>query len=185
MNRPGDLMKTLLAKDDREYSMREGFNVQAAIPVLKYVGWKIENGVWDDYNEFFHLCQFVEKVTSADCWVHTHTLTRSGIQTGVLLVVGGKVSKLHSISPVEDEPHTLLLKYFHMSEKGKGLGSAWLTSVVFPYYRSLNYRSMLVSSSHPASFRFYERLGKPVASFTKASDNGTQTRTGRCFEITL
>lgn len=84
-----------------------------------------------------------------------------------MLIVGGNIAHLEAKYSIENEEKALLLKYFHIVEKGKGCGSFWLNSVILPYYKSKGYLNLYVNSSHPDSFPFYFRLGTKIVDYTK------------------
>lgn len=169
-------------KDQVHFVLHETFENRLLRPVGEYVNWKLVNG-WDDYNELFHCSKFIEELKNrAAVWWHTHTIEKDNIVTGVLLIVGGEIDVSLGHSSKEE---TVLLKYFHVQDKGKGLGSYWLQSVIMPYYRIQRYREILVSSSHPRSFNFYSKLGVEVDSNTKRSDNDLYDRDVKTFSIPI
>jgi hypothetical protein len=117
--------------------------------------------------------------------METHLLLRDNTILGVLLLLGGELTQVESKYRIENEHEAVLLKYFHISDKGKGYGNYWLKSVVFPHYKARGYSKLYTSSSHENSFPFYERLGSVIARYQQPSDNNCYERQGRCFAITL
>jgi hypothetical protein len=108
-------------------------------------------------------------------------LLREGLNIGVLIIVGGDLKKLETKYDIKDD--SLLLKYFHITEKGNGYGSFWLRSVVIPHYRERGFKHIYVNSSHKDSFPFYKRLGSLIATYEQMSDNNLHCREGSCFLI--
>ncbi|MFD2827086.1 hypothetical protein ACFSYG_11420 [Leeuwenhoekiella polynyae] len=171
-------------KNDLKFILHQSFSSPLFSPISNYVSWKLENN-WDDYNELYHAVNYIENLKqTAGVWFDIHTLERKGSIIGVLTVVGGELEKL-GIEGEADLKETVLLKYFHIVEKGMGHGSYWLNTIIFPYYSSKDYAKMLISSSHPKSFNFYNKLGKEVKHYTKRSDNNLHERICKTFLINL
>ncbi|MEL6191526.1 MAG: hypothetical protein AAFR66_05735 [Bacteroidota bacterium] len=175
-------MKTICTREDIQFVLHNTFESKLYLPIGTYVNWKLENE-WDDYNELYHAVRYIESLKEIEgVWYEIHTLEKNQEVKGVLTIVGGELDKLG----MEQELHsstTLLLKYFHLIEKGKGYGSYWLTSVIIPHYAARGFQSIHVNSSHPKSFPFYEKLGTEVSSSTKKSDNKLYARSCKTFLI--
>lgn len=178
-------MELLAQKEEFKFYIDTEFKPAYLMPIQKYVQWKLENN-WDDYNELFHAAKLIEGYKKqSGIWFHTHLILKEEQIAGVLFIVGGKIKILEDKYAVEPEDQSVLLKYFHIVEKGKGLGTFWLKSVILPYYKQRNYTMLFVNSSHPNSFPFYSRLGTPIASYVRTSDNQLSQREGRSFRIEL
>ncbi|MBT32935.1 MAG: hypothetical protein CMO01_25030 [Thalassobius sp.] len=176
-------MDILQQREHEEFVLHKEFDIKLLSPIANYVNWKLNND-WDDYNELYHVAQLVNQIEkNPELWFHTHTIQKSGLPVGVLLIVGGKITAIEE--SIEDEARTLLLKYFHIVEKGKGYGSHWLNSVIFPHYKALGYKKIFVSSSHKKSFSFYSKLGEFVKDYSKTSDNQLFKREGKSFLLSL
>ena len=179
-------MNLLSEKEDIQFLVDPTFNINYLYPVQKFVEWKLENNCWDDYNELFHACQLVELLKKEESvWFETHLIVKNEVVIGSLIIVGGEIAKLENKYSIEDQEHSLLLKYFHIVEKGKGYGSQWLKSVIFPYYREKGYRQIFVNSSHKDSFPFYARLGNLIATYEQPSDNQIYTRRRNSYLIKI
>lgn len=178
-------MSVLYKEGNLKYEVVSHFEHRFLDPVQQYVSWKLNNE-WDDYNEFYHATQLMENLKKTkNVWFDSHTLTKEGKLKGFLLIVGGKITSLEDKYTIQKEEESVLLKYFHIVEKGKGYGSFWLKSVILPHYSSRGFKNLYVNSSHPDSFPFYSRLGSKIADYTKASDNGLYQRSGNSFLINL
>lgn len=177
----------VIHQDDRgEFAVHTVFNIAYLSPIQQYVDWKFTHDEWDDYNEYHRACRMVEVLQqNPDVWFHTHTLFKHSHQIGVLLIVGGKIQTLEKKFTIAQEDQSLLLKYFHITMRGKGLGQFWITSVVCPYYNAKGFQSLYVNSSHRESFPFYERLGSQIATYQQESDHGMFVREGRCFQLKM
>ena len=162
------------------------FSIPYLSPIQKFVQWKLESDNWDDYNELYHASRLIETLrTYHDIWFESHSLFKEDKMIGVLFIVGGAIARLEERFVIEDETRSLLLKYFHIVEKGNGYGSLWLNSVVIPYYREKGYRQIYVNSSHKDSFPFYHRLGEKISEYEQQSDSHLNKRTGSSFLIRL
>ncbi len=179
-------MLLLAEKEDLRFLVDTNFDIKYLSPVQKYVQWKLENNKWDDYNELYQASKMIERLkTQENIWMETHLLLKNEAITGVLLIVGGEIKKLENKYSVEDQEHSLLLKYFHIVDKGKGLGSYWLKSVILPYYEGKGFRQIYLNSTHPDSFPFYKRLGSVISQYEQPSDNNLFKRLGNSFLINI
>lgn len=162
------------------------FDIRYLSPVQKFVQWKLESNKWDDYNEFYHASKLIEQLkTHNDVWFDSHLLFKEDKIIGVLFIVGGKISQLEKKFSIGKEDESLLLKYFHIVEKGNGYGSLWLKSVIMPYYRGKGFKQIYLNSSHKDSFPFYSRLGIKISEYRQESDNRLNKRDGSSFLIKL
>lgn len=100
-------------------------------------------------------------------------------------MIGGKIKKLESKLDITIEEQSLLIKYFHIVEKGQGHGTFWLNSCIIPYYKQKNYKQIYVNSSHKASFPFYERIGQLISKYEQQGVNCLNIREGRCYQISI
>ncbi|MDG3581078.1 hypothetical protein [Galbibacter pacificus] len=166
------------------FSLHKKFHHNFLTPIGKYVNWKLEND-WDDYNELYHSIRYIENLKKQPgiCF-ETHTIEKNKNIIGVLLIVGGELDRMEDLSNLP-ENKTVLLKYFHIVDKGNGYGSYWLNEVILPYYAKKNFEYLLVSSSHPKSFNFYRKIGKEIGTSVKKSDNGIYHRTVKSFRVLL
>lgn len=177
-------MKTIGTREDIQFVLHHKFDPKLYLPIGAYVNWKLENE-WDDYNELFHALKYIESLKElAGVWYEIHTLEKEQEVRGVLTIVGGELEQL-GMEQELDTSTTLLLKYFHLIDKGKGYGSYWLTSVIIPHYAARGFQSISINSSHPKSFPFYEKVGSEINSFTRKSDNQLYERRCKTFLISL
>lgn len=179
-------MVLLTEKGPLRFFVDKEFEMTYLSPVQHFVQWKKDNEQWDDYNEWEHASKLVQQIQSEeDIWMDTHLLFKQERLIGVALIVGGSIRKLENKYIIEKEEASLLLKYFHIIEKGKGNGSYWLRSVVFPFYKEKQYKNVYVNSTHPKSFPFYERFGEKIATYEQMSDQLLFKRMGECFLVKL
>ncbi len=179
-------MELLFERGNEEFVFDKAFDIKYLLPIDHYIQWKLENNRWDDYNEFYHASQLTEELKKqVNVWFDTHCLFRDDTIIGVLLIVGGEIKKLENKYDIEKEDESLLLKYFHIVDKGHGYGSFWLKSVIIPHYKQKGFKYIYVNSSHKDSFPFYKRLGSSIANYEQMSDNHLYLREGSCFLINI
>lgn len=179
-------MEVLHQRDNEKFTVDRTVNYKYLSPIGDFVQWKLENEHWDDYNELYHVTRLIEDIKKEQgIWIEIHSIIRNEDVMGVLLILGGEIKAFESKYEIEKENLSLLLKYFHVVDKGKGFGSYWLKSVVFPHYRERGYQQIYVNSSHQDSFPFYERLGSLITAYQQISDNRLYLREGNCFLIRL
>ncbi|QNF34761.1 hypothetical protein HUW51_19255 [Adhaeribacter swui] len=179
-------MEVLLEKENYTFILDKQFDYKYLAPIGRYVQWKLEHQHWDDYNELYHATRLVENLLrNPEVWIDSHAILKNNAPAGVILMVGGKIKKLEDKYPIINEDQSLLLKYFHIQDKGQGLGSFWLNSIILPYYRALEFKEIYVNSSHPHSFGFYRRIGSLINTYQQPSDNNRYTREGSCFKVNL
>jgi hypothetical protein len=177
-------MDVLFDRNREKFVLNTAFDIKYLSPVGHYVQWKLENNQWDDYNELYHATCLCEKLKKQPhVWFDTHCILRDDLIIGVLLIVGGNLRELETKYHIEDK--SLLLKYFHITDKGNGYGSFWLNSVIIPHYRQKGYQHIYVNSSHNDSFPFYKRLGSLISNYETMSDNNLFCRQGQSFLINI
>lgn len=171
----------IASKDDLTFHIHTGFDKKFFSPIRSYVDWKLQNN-WDDYDELTHSLDFIYQLIRNKSWFNIHTLEKQNEVKGVLTIVSADNDDMEHLNNRKVE-QTILLKYFHVVQKGAGLGSHWLRSVIMPYYHKKGYSHILVSSSHPKSFNFYRKFGSELKTFTKPSDNNKFQRICKTFLI--
>ncbi|MFN8257601.1 MAG: hypothetical protein U0W24_18035 [Bacteroidales bacterium] len=179
------VLTTLSNFEAYTFCLEEDFKIPFLAPVGRYVSWKLAN-FWDDYNELYHATAYFLKISEEnEIWTHSHLIIKNGEINGVAFIVGGKLNKAESKFRIEEEEKSLLLKYFHITDRGKGLGKKWLGEIILPYYKAKDFDKIYVSSSHPESFPLYEKFGRCFHHYQANSDNHLYLRQGKSFEIEL
>jgi hypothetical protein len=179
------VMQTLHIQGDWSFLVSKVFHPGFLVPTGHYVQWKLAND-WDDYNELTHATRFFEGLKKkATLRLDSHLLMKGEELKGALFMVSGELANIESRYPIPEPENSLILKYFHIMERGKGIGQQWLKEVVVPHYKKLGFTDIYLSSSHPKSFGFYEKFGNEIASYTSPSDNGLVTREGKCFRVKI
>lgn len=171
-------------ENDVSFVLHKSFESRLFSPIGNYVNWKLEHN-WDDYNELFHAVQYIEQIKHIDgVWFEIHTIEKDEEIKGVLTIVGGAIDQL-GVGEEIDGKDTILLKYFHIVDKGKGYGSYWLNEVIRPYYAQKGFQHIYISSSHPKSFDFYKKIGAEVKTYHKKSDNQLYERICKSFLVPI
>ncbi|MFY0687366.1 MAG: hypothetical protein JXQ90_09385 [Cyclobacteriaceae bacterium] len=178
-------MKILKQANDYQYVIRPYFKHEYLDPIAKYVSWKLANN-WDDYNELHHACRLVHAYDNNDnIKVDVHNILKEDEIIGLVLMASGHIDKVETRYAIENPKKSLLLKYFHITEKGSGLGTYWLQEELIPYYASMGFRHIYINSSHPLSFPFYLKFGNQISTYDQQSDNNLFRRKGACFKINI
>jgi len=178
-------MEKLQASGEYTFFVSQAFQHRFLEPAGHFVLWKLTHA-WDDDNELAHASRLFELLLKNDSLaVDSHLMMKGEDLKGALFIVRGALEAIESRYPIGDTKKSLILKYFHIMERGRGIGQHWLKQVVMPYYSKAGFADIYLSSSHPKSFGFYEKFGKEIASYTTPSDNGLLMREGKCFRISL
>lgn len=175
----------IFTKGDQVFGISHSFQPHYLLPVAEFVLWKLKND-WDDYNELYHAARYFENIKSDESLqIDTHLIIVGKELKGVVFIISGKVRRLETKYAIEKEENALVLKYFHILDRGRGTGQFWLQEVIFPYYRNQGFERVYLNSSHPQSFNFYRKFGTHIGDYTQESDNGLFVRKGSSFEILL
>lgn len=181
------LMRKILFEDDSDiFSVSDAFESSMLLPIMKNLQDKAENG-WDDYDEVYHCMQLIHAAEEREnIRMSFHTFHRNEICLGILLISEGAIGGLPYFKDQLDEEMTsgaVVLNYFHICPEGRGVGSKWVKEILMPYLKEQRIRKILVKSSHPKAFSFYERLGRQIGKYTTMSDTGRFEREGRIYEL--
>lgn len=183
-------MEWLLSKNKEfRYCVADAFEGNMLTPIMKNMLYKAETE-WDDYNEVYHCCQFIEAVRK-NPFLNTdfHYVKKDKDTIGIGLMTYGEMNTLTSFPADFNLPgsteNVLAFNYFHVSPEGRGIGECWLRDIILPYYAGKGFASVYVKSSHSRVFSLYKRLGESVASYKSESDNGLYQREGKIFRILL
>lgn len=183
-------MELLLHENSElRYWVTDTFEGNMLVPIIKNMLYKAEND-WDDYNEVYHCCQFIEAIRkNPSIKMDFHYIKKGEETIGVGLMTYGEINTLTSFpadfSIPDSIENALAFSYFHVSPEGRGIGEHWLRDIILPYYAEQGFASMYVKSSHPRVYSLYKRLGEHIASYRRENDNGLYHRDGEIFRISL
>jgi len=177
-------MEILGKRGKDSFILYKKFENKYLLPIGHYVNWKLTNE-WDDYNELYHAMNYIKKLQkNKKVWFETHTIEKENKIVGVLIIVGGKIKEIEN-NLKSEEVNTVLLKYFHIIDKGQGYGSFWLKSIIIPTYAKKGFKFIHINSSHVKSFKFYENMGSEIRKSEKESDNKIYKREIKSFLIPI
>ena len=165
------------------------FDSKYLTPIIQNLLFKAENE-WDDYNEVYHCCNLIEIVRkNKDMNMDFHVMFKDEKYLGIALVTKGNIDyKTFFIEPIpinENNKDVLIFNYFHISQEGRGNGQIWFRDIIIPYYKSKNFKTIYVKSSHQKVFSLYSRLGTEIGEYTSSSDNQLFVREGKIFKIMI
>jgi len=174
--------------DDINFGISNEFKSEYLTPIIQNLLFKAENE-WDDYNEVYHCCKLIEGVKNNDNMnMDFHIMKKDEKYLGIALVSSGIIDyKMFFKEPInieEDHKDVLIFNYFHISKEGRGNGESWFKNII-QYYKSKNYKTIYLKSSHPKVFSMYNRLGKEIGEYSSISDNGLFERRGKIFKIMI
>ena len=181
--------KILFENKELKYFVADHFKSEMLVPITKNLLYKVEKE-WDDYNEVFHCCRFIETVRNTpEIKMDFHFIRNSEQTVGVGLITYGVID-MHAFFPdsftvAEPMEGTLIFNYFHICAEARSTGEHWLKNIILPYYKEKGFVSRYVKSSHPKVFSLYSRLGECVGQYNSKSDNELYLRTGKIFRIRL
>ena len=130
-------MEWLLSKNKEfRYCVADAFDGNMLVPIMKNILYKSETE-WDDYNEAFHCCRFIEAVRkNSSTKMEFHYVKKGEDTIGVGLITHGEINTLPSL-PVDfhlpsSTDKILFFSYFHVSPEGRGIGEHWLRDIQQP-----------------------------------------------------
>lgn len=182
-------MKVIHNINGINFGVTTEFNSKYLTPIIQNLLFKVENE-WDDYNEVYHCRNLIESVKNIkDMNMDFHIMMKDKKYLGIALVSKGNIDyNIFFKEPIplkENNNDVLIFNYFHISQEGRGNGQLWFKDVIMPYYKSKNFKTMYVKSSHQKVFSLYSRLGEEIGEYTSNSDNQLFVRKGKVFKITL
>ncbi|MFF2754433.1 hypothetical protein ACFVR1_11895 [Psychrobacillus sp. NPDC058041] len=171
------------------FGVTSEFNSNYLTPIIQNLLFKAENE-WDDYNEVYHCCNLIENIrNNKDMNMDFHLMMKDEKYLGIALVNRGNIDyKTFFKEPIpisENNNDVLIFNYFHISQEGRGNGQVWFRDIIMPYYKSKNFKTIYVKSSHQKVFTLYSRLGTEIGEYTSSSDNQLFARKGKVFKISL
>ena len=182
-------MEIISKIDGIDFGVTTKFKSEYIKPRIQNLLFKAENG-WDDYNEVYHCCKLIESVKNCENMnMDFHVMIKDKKYLGIALVSSGILDyKRFFKEPIlinEDAKDVLIFNYFHISKEGRGNGETWLRDIIIQYYKSKQYKTMYLKSSHLKVFSMYRRLGIEIGEYTSSSDNKLFERKGKIFKIIL
>ena len=177
-----------LLDNDYVFEMHTLFKGEFLSPIIHNLNEKYRHH-YDDYNEVYHCNHLIHEIKKlTDVTLNYHTIYLNEQCIGIALISYGNLDSTFFLGQdhlIKNPTSAIVLNYFHISQKGQGLGTHWLTKVIMPFYKSQNKETLYLKSSHKNAFSLYERLGKKIGDYTTQSDNHQFQRHGHVYEIKL
>lgn len=178
----------MLLRKEEEYrfELHHTFKGEYLSPVIMNLNDKFIHH-YDDYDEVYHCNQKIYQISALlNVTLDFHVLYKNDRCIGIALISHGQLDSeilLDQKGLIDIPSQSIVLNYFHICEKGHGLGTKWLKEIIFPYYQDASKKSMYLKSSHSKAFPFYLRLGQKIGAYETKSDNGLFIREGQIFKI--
>lgn len=164
-------------------------------PIQDWVNEKIENNMYDDWNEFEHNVEWLEQIKksilnkSGDI-LYAYDLRDNKDVVGVCFVLAGKNSinnflKSSDIDELNEKSDVCKLGPFHIMRQYRGIGRKMLENYVFPDLQKKGLHTVYIKSSHNKALSLYDRLGERVGTYIGISDNKLYQRLGYIFKIKI
>lgn len=161
-------------------------------PVEDFVKEKIENNMYDDWNEFEHtkknLQELEESVLSKkEDSICVYYLKNEDEIIGFAFVLWGncKMKQFLENNNFPIEENVCQLRSFHIMKEYRGTGPSWLGNYIFPDLKEKGIHTVYLASSHNKAFPFYDRLGERVGTYIGISDHKLYQRFGYIFKIKI
>lgn len=188
-----------IEKNTRKISIRtiEDFNSldyeKVMYPVIMYGKEKIDNNMYDDWDEYKHTRKMIEGLKknfqdNQDIKIDIYCIEDNNLVIGVCFYIFGEDYMKSFIEKIEDEDDKTInksaqLTCFHILKKYRGIGTRWLKEVIFPDLIKSNIQNLYVKSSHNRALHTYQRLGKQIGQYIGISDNELYQRLGHIYMI--
>lgn len=161
-------------------------------PVIMYGKEKIENNMYDDWDEYKHTRKMIDKLqqTLKHFKIDIYYLEENNLVVGICFLIFGKeymtdflqgINERHSVT-TEKFAH---LTCFHILKQYRGIGTKWIKEVIFPSLIESNIEQIYVKTSHNKALHFYQNLGTQVGQYIGISDNELYQRLGYIFKLDI
>lgn len=162
-------------------------------PVQQYGKEKIDNNMYDDWNELEHTTKWIEKILKSINENSRDTLDIYYLEDneniiGVIFCLSGgdnlqNFLKESNINLTNDK--VAQLSCFHIIKSYRGIGKKWLENEILKDLQEQGFKKIYIKSSHNKALGLYDKLGTKVGNYIGISDNGLYQRIGYIYEIKL
>lgn len=164
-------------------------------PVIRYGEEKIENNMYDDWNEYKHTRKMINELQQKlkekqDLKIDIYYMEENNLVIGICFFINGKnymesfLEKIKNYS-YKTIDNTIQLTCFHILKEYRGIGTKWLKDIIFPDLIKNNVKEVYVKSSHNKALNFYQKLGQQVGQYVGISDNELYQRLGYIYRINI
>ena len=163
------------------------------VPVKEYGNEKINNNMYDDWNELEHTTKWIQKIKNSleqnnEDILDIYYLKDKEKIIGVIFVLLGnnlirEFMKENNISSTSKR--IAQLSCFHIIKDYRGIGKKWLESEVLKDLREQGIQEVYIKSSHNKALSLYDRIGTKIGNYLGISDNKLYQRLGYIYKINL
>lgn len=162
-------------------------------PVKEYGNEKINNNMYDDWNELEHTTKWIEKILDSIKEKNNDILDIYYIKDndkiiGVIFSLSGsnlikEFLKENNISSTSKK--IAQLSCFHIIKDYRGIGKKWLEREVLKDLKEQEIEEVYIKSSHNKALSLYDRIGTKIGNYIGISDNKIYQRLGYIYKINL
>lgn len=164
-------------------------------PVIRYGEEKIENNMYDDWDEYKHTRKMINELQQnlkegQDLKIDIYFLEKNNFVIGIVFFITGKIYMKKFLEKIKDIScseinNSAQLTCFHILKEYRGIGAKWLKEVIFPDLIKNNLKEIYVKSSHNKALNFYKKLGQKVGQYIGVSDHELYQRLGYIYKINI
>lgn len=162
-------------------------------PVEQYNKEKINNNMYDDWNELEHTNKWIKEILNSlkenkNDILDIYYLRHNEEVIGVILSLLGdnlikKFIKENNISSTSNK--IAQLTCFHIIKNYRGIGKKWLEAEVLKDLKEQGIEEVYIKSSHNKALNLYDRIGSRIGNYIGISDNKIYQRLGYIYKINL
>lgn len=162
-------------------------------PIEQYGNEKINNNMYDDWNELEHTTKWLEKIlksikkNNGDI-LDIYYLEDKGNIIGVIFSLSGNDNLkkfLHQNNIVLKNEKVAQLSCFHIVKSYRGIGQKWLVNEVLNDLQEQGFKKIYLKSSHNKALRLYDKIGTRIGNYIGISDHELYQRYGYIYRIDL
>lgn len=162
-------------------------------PVKEYVKEKIDNNMYDDWNEWEHTTKWIEEIlksiygNSGDV-LEIYYLKDNEKIIGVIFCLSGS-NNLRNFLQENDIEQTdskvAQLSCFHILKDYRGIGKKWIEDEVLKDLKEQGFEKVYIKSSHNKASSLYDKIGTIIGNYISTSDHQLYQRYGNIYKIDL
>lgn len=162
-------------------------------PVKEYVQEKIDNNIFDDWNEHDHSMKWLKSCLdliyqNSDIVLDIYYLEDNKKVIGVIFALSGNKDMLNFFKENNIETNSkkvAQLSCFHILKDYRGIGKKWLQNEVLKDLKKQEIEEVYIKSSHNKALNLYNSLGILVGNYIGISDSKLYQRYGYIYKINL
>ena len=162
-------------------------------PVKEYCNEKINNNMYDDWNELEHTTKWIKEILNSlkenkKDVLDIYFLKDNEEVIGVIFSLSGSnlIKKFFEENNIASTSKQIAqLSCFHIIKKYRGIGKKWLESEVLKDLKEQGIEEVYIKSSHNKALSLYDRIGSRIGNYIGISDNKIYQRLGYIYKINL